>query len=248
MSGHLNFDEIGQPIARIDKKTVYLSDKPVEDGADELKTKNGAVLQQIPNKSKERDVLYIFGQSGSGKSYYIQQYLKVYHKTFPKNDVYMFSSIDKDPAFDKMEYLKRIKIKEDAFMGADLTSKEFENSLCIFDDVDVITIKKVRVKVMNLLNNLLETGRHTKTSVIYTSHLSSNGLESRRILNEAHSITLFPANLNGKSSKYFLDNYLGLTKEQIKKVKDISSRAITVVKSYPQVILYEGGACLLKTF
>jgi hypothetical protein len=40
-------------------------------------------------------------------------------------------------------------------------------------------------------------------------------LESRRILNEAHSITLFPANLNGKSSKYFLDNYLGFTKEQI---------------------------------
>jgi len=248
MIGHLNFEDIGQPIARIEKKIIYLNDKPVEDGADELKTKNGAVLQQIPNKKKERDVLYIYGQSGSGKSYYIQQYLKEYHKMFPKNSVFMFSSLEKDPAFDKMEYMKRIKIKEDAFMGADLTSKDFENTLCIFDDCDVITLKKVRMKVMTLLNNLLETGRHTKTSVIFTSHLSSNGLESRRILNEAHSITLFPANLNGKSSKYFLDNYLGFTKEQIKKIKDLPSRAITVVKSYPQVILYEGGACLLKTF
>jgi hypothetical protein len=248
MIGHLNFEDIGQPIARIEKKIIYLNDKPVEDGADELKTKNGAVLQQIPNKKKERDVLYIYGQSGSGKSYYIQQYLKEYHKMFPKNSVFMFSSLEKDPAFDKMEYMKRIKIKEDAFMGADLTSKDFENTLCIIDDCDVITLKKVRMKVMTLLNNLLETGRHTKTSVIFTSHLSSNGLESRRILNEAHSITLFPANLNGKSSKYFLDNYLGFTKEQIKKIKDLPSRAITVVKSYPQVILYEGGACLLKTF
>ena len=247
MIGHLNFEDIGQPIARIDKKVVYLSDKPVEDGADEIKTKNGAVLQQIPNKKKERDVLYIFGQSGSGKSYYIQHYLKDYHKMFPKNDIYMFSSLEKDPAFDKMDYVKRMKIKGDEFMNADLTAKDFENSLCIFDDCDVITLKKVRSKVMTILNNLLETGRHTRCSVVYTSHLSSNGLESRRILNEAHSITLFPANLNGKASKYFLDNYLGFTKEQIKKIKDIPSRAITVVKSYPQVILYEGGACLMKT-
>jgi hypothetical protein len=43
--------------------------------------------------------------------------------------------------------------------------------------------------------------------------------------------------MNGKSSRYLLDGYLGLGKKQIENLKNIKSRWVTVIKSYPQLIL-----------
>jgi hypothetical protein len=43
--------------------------------------------------------------------------------------------------------------------------------------------------------------------------------------------------MGGKSSRYLLDGYLGLDKKQIEKLKNIKSRWVTVIKSYPQLIL-----------
>ncbi len=50
MSGNLNFEDIGKMVAVIAKKTLYLSDKPVEDGVNEFKTKGGLTIQHIPDK------------------------------------------------------------------------------------------------------------------------------------------------------------------------------------------------------
>ena len=57
------------------------------------------------------------------------------------------------------------------------------------------------------------------------------------ILNESHSITTFPATLGGKSMRYLFDQYLGLDKKQIEKVKSIKSRWITVLKTFPQIVM-----------
>jgi hypothetical protein len=57
------------------------------------------------------------------------------------------------------------------------------------------------------------------------------------ILNESHSITTFPATLGGKAMRYLFDQYLGFTKQQIEKVKNIKSRWITVLKTFPQIVM-----------
>ena len=100
---------------------------------------------------------------------------------------------------------------------------------------------------MLILNSLLETGRHFNASVIYTSHLPCAGNDTKRILNEAHSITIFPNGLGGRSLKYLLDSYLGLDKEQIKRVKKTDSRWVTIMKSYPMVVLTEKEAYTLSS-
>ena len=41
---------------------------------------------------------------------------------------------------------------------------------------------------------------------------------TKLLLLESHGIILFPQNMSGKSSKYLLDQYLGLDKEQIKRL------------------------------
>jgi len=248
MEGHLNYDDVGKMIARVgDKKILYVSDKSVDDGFSDFKTKGEQTIQHIPDKNTERSVLYITGQSGSGKSFYSKNYIMEYHKLYPKRDVFMFSSLDSDTTLDKLKYIKRIKIKEDPFLQGDLNASDFKDSLSIFDDVDVISNKHIKSKVFSLLNSILETGRHFNASVIFTSHNATMGLDTKRILNECHSITLFPKNLGGKTSKYLLDGYIGLDKNQIKKLKKVNSRWVTIIKSYPQVILSEHEAWVVNT-
>jgi hypothetical protein len=238
----LNFDEMGKMVALVGKKTLYLNDKPVEDGVNEFKTKGDVSIQQIPDKNTERSVLYVTGMSGSGKSVYSKAYIEQYHKMYPKNEVYIFSSLIEDATLDKLKYMKRIKIKEQPFLTAELDTADFAKSLCLFDDCDVISNKQIKLKVFTLLNAFLETGRHFNISVLFTSHNATLGNDTKKILTECHSITLFPRNLSGKSSRYLLDNYLGLDPGQIRRIKTCPSRWVTVLKTYPQMCLSEKEA------
>ena len=76
----------------------------------------------------------------------------------------------------------------------------------------------------------------------------TNGAMSKILLNECHAIVLFPANMTGKSSKYLLDNYFGLDKNQIKRVKDVNLRHIAILRSYPMIIQTEREIMPLSNF
>lgn len=251
----MNLEDVGVPVALItfegDKKknktlSIEQDKSNVEDYLKELKlTKPKEKIQHIPNKKTERQILYITGASGSGKSYYTKHYCDQYKKLFPKNDIYLVSSINEDSSIDKVKGMKRIKLSNE-LLTTDLQAADFKDSMVIFDDTDCITNKIMRLKVNGILNMLLETGRHTNTSVIYTSHLATNGLDTKRILNEAHSVTIFPHSLGGRSLKYLLENYFGLDRHQIKKIKTLPSRWVTLIKSFPMVVLSEKEAYVLN--
>jgi hypothetical protein len=251
----MNFENVGVPIAELrfegDKsKTRKISVEPdrsnVTEYLTEIKTRKPKEhLQHIPNKKTERQILYITGASGSGKSYYTRNYCNEYKKLFPKNDIYLFSSIQEDSSIDKVKDIMRIRLDTE-FLQTDLNVNDFKDSLVVFDDTDCITNKMMKMKVNNILNMLLETGRHTNTSVIYTSHLPTNGLDTRRILNECHSVTIFPTSLGGRALKYLLENYFGLDKDQIKKLKKLQSRWVTLIKGFPMVVLSEKDVYVLN--
>ena len=72
-----NFEKIGKSLARIEGgklsgKVVSISgfdgEQPVKSFT-EIPLKDGK-YQQLPNPDTEREILYIVGPSGSGKSYY----------------------------------------------------------------------------------------------------------------------------------------------------------------------------------
>ena len=54
--------------------------------------------------------------------------------------------------------------------------------------------------------------------------------------------------MSGKSSEYLLDQYFGLDKDQIEKNKHIKSRAITIMKTYPMILVSENKIINLKEF
>lgn len=251
----MNTENIGIPIAELrfegDKsKTRKVCVEPnrenVTDYMTEIKTRKPKEhFQHIPNKKTERQILYITGASGSGKSYYTRNYCNEYKKLFPKNEIYLFSSIQEDSSIDKVKDMNRIRLDHE-FLQTDLDVNDFKDSLVVFDDTDCLTNKLLKMKVNNILNMLLETGRHTNTSVIYTSHLATNGLDTRRILNECHSVTIFPHSLGGRTLKYLLENYFGLDRDQIKKIKKLNSRWVTLIKGFPMVVLADKDMYVLN--
>jgi len=97
--GNMNVENVGSSIAMIVDETkpnsnLLLSVESNEDNVinylKELKLKPKQHFQIIPNISVARDILYVVGASGSGKSYFTRQFVdqslaKVYtHSTYAR--------------------------------------------------------------------------------------------------------------------------------------------------------------------
>lgn len=246
----LNLEGDGIKIAKIKDnkkkcKYVYLDEKSeANNNYKELKIKDGE-FQYIPDSNQNRFISYIVGASGSGKSYYASKLAEEYRILHPKNPIYLLSYLTDDSSIDRVKGIKRIQLN-DAFLEETLECEDFKNSLTIWDDVDCITDKKMKLKLKELLTKILNTGRHTYTSLIYLSHIACNGVETKQILNEAHSITFFNATLGGRTKTYLLNQYLGLNKKQIEAIDNVEGRAITIVKTYPMVMIAEKEIQLIK--
>jgi len=219
-------------------KILYMYDCKVPDGVKTIELGNDESFGKTvdDNDGTEREVLYVSGMSGAGKSYFCRKYIEEYHKKYKKRDVFVFSSLDDCPTLDKLKYLKRIKINSESFLDKPLTAEDFKDSLVLFDDVDVILNKHIKAKVMDIMNSILQIGRHFKCTCLVTSHNATAGKETKVILNEAHSIVLFPKCSGNKTLFYIGDQYLGLDKDEIKNLKKIQGRFVCIVRKHPRCI------------
>jgi len=189
---------------------------------------------------KERTTLFIAGESGSGKSYLCRETAKAYHKLFPKNPIYLISYLEEDKTLDEYKKIIRMDITPevlDNLLRFDLKS-DFANCLVIFDDIDSIDNKHVKDKIYGLINKLFRLGRHPHTSIIYSGHELYDDDRLKGIFNECDFITFFPKYLNFKKLRYLFEEYMGLSKEQIAKIKSIKkTRPITYCKGFPKLIM-----------
>jgi hypothetical protein len=220
---------------------LYEKKKNVVDGFSEMELENEFQFQQIPNQDKERDVLYVAGASGSGKSHYIKQFVKQYIKMYPKRDLFLFSFLNEDKTLDEIKKIQRIDIYNPEFLSSDIKSEDFKDSLVILDDCDAIPERKVKAKVMNLVNQMLQLGRHDNITICWACHEVCNAHETKVILSESHSLTIFPLVMGNAKLFYLLHNYYGMDKAQIEKFKNVAedTRAITVFRTYPKIVMSE---------
>ena len=223
----LNLNKVGRPVCKIvggkyNGHLVSVSDShgggaEADDDKDVIKEfkrlniSKDSKLQHTINPNTERQILYITGCSGSGKSTYTRKYLEEYKKKYKNNPIYLFSSLTEDESLDSIKP-KRIII-DDSLVDDPIDIDDLSHSCCIFDDIDVISNKKVREAVYSLLNKVLEIGRHYSITAVVTAHLPSNGHETRRILNESSSITIFPHSASGKI-KDMLEAHVGVDRKK----------------------------------
>lgn len=241
----LNIEKIGNPICKIvggkyDGQIIYLNTNDsitVKKSFNRLRIEDGK-FQQLPNFQIERNIWYITGPSGSGKSTYTFNISKEWVIGKKKNkDIYIFSALKEDPSLDKLKP-KRIMI-DDMLIDDPFHAEDFENSLVIFDDIDVISNKHHREAVIKILNEILEIGRHNNVSCIITNHLPTGGKDTRRVLNESHYIVYFPHSGSKKQINYLLNQYIGLDNDEIIKIKKSKSRWACIYKNYPMIALTE---------
>jgi energy-coupling factor transporter ATP-binding protein EcfA2 len=247
----LNLDKEGVAVAIIkggkdDGEKIYLTDKIEDDKLKKVKSyqklslKDG-IFQQYPNKQKEREIGVVVGASGSGKSTYIKKYIQEYKKIYKNRQVYLFSALSDDDTL-KGVSINRIKIDINLIEDR-LSVQDFQESLVIFDDIDVIRDKLLKEAVYQIMNEILMTGRHFKVSSIMSSHLA-NAPNMKSILNESHFFVYFPWG-STRATNYVLENYIGINKNDIKAIKSTKSRWACIFKNYPQLVLTEKNIFML---
>ena len=224
-----------------------------------------AMMSPCPDPSmksrRQRDVIYISAPSGSGKSTWAGQYARAWQDEFksghaapkpPASDgmdrVIIFSAVNEDPAFEGVN-LKRVLFAHlvDSFGEPNdcITIENLSDSLVIFDDIDVIANKKLRLWIQELRNRCLEIGRHHNISLICTTHQLMNYKETKILLMEATKVVFFPTSGAGAQIKRYLKAYADLSQQQIKHVFSLKSRWVMINKANPQYIMHANGAYLL---
>jgi hypothetical protein len=219
-----------------------------EDGYDNLgrHVSFKSKLSLVPNVTKEREIIYIAGRSGSGKTTIASKYIKAFKNAFgKKKPIYVFSRKKSDPTLDPLN-LNWIELNKSLIdQPIDITKcKELKNgALFLFDDIGTVQDDKINKAVKKLLCDVLEVGRSFGIYVIVTNHLlnPNDTKMGRIILNELDSLIIFPRGSNFHAVNYCLKNYFGYDKNKINLIMNLPSRWVKISREYPEHILYNKG-------
>lgn len=237
----------GKPVESADDKVKKVYDEMSEDTAKDnsITLPDESLFQVIPNPDSNcREVLWVAGMSGSGKSYFAKNYAESYKKIYPDREIYLVSRLDKDETLDNMKIGKPKRISLQSIFDDPPDISEFEKCLVIFDDV-LESLKGNQLKIIqNIIDTIATQGRHTVTSMLICSHTLSNYKSTRQILMECHYIVVYPNSTAFKPMKYVLENYAGMTKEQVHDIKKLG-RWCAIYKMFPPYIVSAHKASLL---
>jgi len=217
-------------------KDVFKKIKEDKSNDTSIELPDDSCFQPIPNPDpKVREVWYVAGQSGSGKSYFARGIAENYKKMFPEREVYLISKLEEDETLDKMKIGKPKRISLQSLVDDPPELDEFNDCLVIMDDWDTLEKKYFDV-VHKLIEDLCIMGRHTRTSLLILSHYLTNYKKTRLILGEAHYLVLYPMATAQKALKYVAEMYGGLDKEQVVNLKKMG-RWVMIAKSYPSFVI-----------
>lgn len=251
---HMSLDEIERikryimqneiPDNKKEAKIVKIAKKKIKETAENsLYVPDGFIIPYLNEKTSR---YFIAGPTGSGKSTQCKNLIKQYKKQFPFNKVYLFSRVNSDPVLDSLKGVKRIKLDQDFIDYPPDATETYKNSLCIFDDIDTLSPKKLKDAVLKVREDILQVCRKFGTSLICTEHHLMNYKQTRNLLLDSEFVTFFPKSGSSYHIKRFLNTYVGLDKKQINKILSIDNRAITIHKSYPQYVISDHYVYLLN--
>lgn len=195
---------------------------------------------------KARQVFYIAGQSGSGKSWTLRQLAQSYHKFFPDRCIYLISALGEDETLDSMKKTegKPIRIPVKSFVEDPPTLEEVAKSFCIFDDYDTIRGPEGEA-VCSLIDQIATMGRHNVSTMACASHHLTNYSKTRLILAEATHLIVFPMTTGKKPLQYLLSTYASMDDDEIAALYGLHSRWVSIGKGYPPYLVSEHEARII---
>ena len=239
MSSSFNLENEGRQVAyikggKLDGKYISLSEdnKKVKKKFSVYDLPQESEFISVPSSAQMRFIDYLYGPSGSGKSTQVRERVLLWKKLNPKikDNVYLFSAKGEDDKLDGI--VKRIPLNYN-LVDDPITVESASNSLIIFDDTDSIEDEEIKDALYKFLNTVLQVGRSYKINAIITNHLPLSGKFTKIIINEAHSVTYFPHSGSKRGTDYLLENYVGVDRRDIAKIKKLKTRWAYIAKSYP---------------
>ena len=189
----------------------------------------------VEDLSKKSVRVFISGQSESGKSFFISQFLK-YNRPKASQGVFIFSPFTKDKSLDGIKNL--IHMDLDEFEKEE--EREFEapgdipeDSIVIFDDIESHSSRSK--DLMRIRDIFLERGRHhgdAGVSVITVSHNPLGHNKTKTSIRESQYLLLFPKT-NPRDTEALLKKYCGYSSEMIDEVISAKTRWLWVSKRVP---------------
>jgi hypothetical protein len=235
-----------------------ITKNPLEDGQELTLLSNEQVLTaqkdiktpfSITPRFDMVERILICGQSGSGKSTIASNWIKDYLSIKDK-DVFLLSRVEEDKPLDEIKLLQRVDLKQfsvspEEFAVNGLDTEEFKNSIVILDDIDTITDKKIFNNVIALRDDMLETGRHNDITMLCITHVLFQNKNSKKPLNEATGVVLFPRSGSKYHIRRYLKEYCGLDEKQINRIMNLNSRYFYISRTYPNYVVSEREVFLL---
>lgn len=193
-------------------------------------SKEETLFPIIDDLSKKSARIFISGQSGSGKSYFISEFLK-HNKPKKSQGVFLFSPVIDDDSLKGIKNLIQIDLGEfEREFGREFEYEDIPpNSIVIFDDIESSRNAK---QLMIIRDMYLERGRHQNTSVLTISHNPLGSNKTKASIRESQYAVLFPQS-NPRDTGALLSKYFGYTKKMIDEVMNSKSRWVFVSKSTP---------------
>jgi hypothetical protein len=230
-----------------------ITKNPLEDGQElileQVAQKDIKTPFQITPRFDMVERILICGQSGSGKSTIASNWIKDYLSIKDK-DVFLLSRVEEDKPLDEIKLLQRVDLKQfsvspEEFALNGLDTEEFKNSIVILDDIDTITDKKIFNNVIALRDDMLETGRHNDITMLCITHVLFQNKNSKKPLNEATGVVLFPRSGSKYHIRRYLKEYCGLEEKQIARIMNLNSRYFYISRTYPNYVVSEREVFLL---
>lgn len=198
----------------------------------------------------ERCIEYIAGPSGVGKSTMTASLVKKYKKINPNAAVIVFSRADisDDPSFkDLLPEISQARIDDEMLAEPMDVTKLPRGTLLVFDDIGTVYDSILKAHVQKLIMDCAEVGRKYGIYMIVTSHLiiPSERNFARVMMNEMQNLTVFPNSGTDHQIRTVLEKYLGLSKEQIKRIVKNKSRWVRIHTRHPRWVLTNKEAYML---
>lgn len=174
-----------------------------------------------------RSIIFLSGDSGSGKTLMTSIFINQYIKHNPKNKVFYICATKKEED-DNLYKIKALKQMETNNID-EIPVEDMSNNLVVIDDTDFHPDHK---KIMKFMNKMVECGRKFNISIIYSSHIHSKLSESP-IYKEVSMYCTFP---NALINNRMITNNLKIDDDIIKELLIGNNAYICFNKIYRTII------------
>ncbi len=233
-------------LKNIKNQIIYLHDDESGEKSLEFKDLNVFPLSKFREGEHQNNRIAILAKSGAGKSHFVGRLLDTMKSKDlgdPDREIVIISGVEEDEPLDRPRGRRgektppeRIDMNDPSF--AEMDSRDFENCIVVFDDVENLTNKTINKQVLNLRNSLLEKGRHKNIDIISISHNALGGNLTRMLHSESTACVIFPR----YSQVHQLSTYLNKSlSSRMLSTKFLFQRRISIILEYypSHIILHQ---------